>query len=151
MPTVPELRLMAKERGLVGTSKMVKAELEEALGLQVTGAPRTEKAPAAKPALKKPAVARKEGDLLQLIQISDDGTTTYLIPFSEIKDFEKLKAQIKIPLASREVLDKELGMDYVELMIEKAQDTVESDSVYEVKEGQRIAYTAVVDCQTPAS
>jgi hypothetical protein len=40
MPTVPELRAMAKERDLKGTSKMVKAELEAALGLKVTGRPR---------------------------------------------------------------------------------------------------------------
>lgn len=169
MSTVVELRQMAKERGITGISKMVKAELQKALGLPITGAPRAVKttsppvasASAPRPVVRcgakatpapapvkvvRPVVQRNKGDLLKLLQIGDnDETIAYIIPFEEIQDFNKLLDQASLPMTEREVVNEELGMDYIEeLCQDKAQDTVQADDVYVVQDDQRIVYTMVV-------
>jgi len=168
---------MAKERGITGISKMVKAELQKALGLPITGAPRAVKStspavasasasssaprpvvrcgagagakatPAPAPVkVVRSVVQRNKGDLLKLLQIGDnDETLTYIIPFEEIQDFNKLLDQASLPMAEREVVNEELGMDYIEeLCQDKAQDVVQADDVYVVQDDQRIVYTMVV-------
>jgi len=164
---------MAKERGITGISKMVKAELQKALGLPITGAPRAVKstspavasasASAPRPVVRcgatpapvkvvRKEVHRNKGDLLKILHVSGDDsgeTLTYIIPFEEVHDFNKLLDQAVLPMSEREVVNEELGMDYIEeLCQDKAQDTVQADDVYVVQDDQRIVYTMVVVSKT---
>jgi len=156
--TVPELRKMAKERGITGTSKMVKAELQEKLGLPVTGLPRpsvavgssSSSSASSAPASSAPAssarklVPRSEGDLLKMLVLSSNREiTTYIILFSEIDDFNKLLDQASLPLAERED-EAGLNANYIEILQDKALMVLEDDELYEVQDGQRIVYTLTV-------
>jgi hypothetical protein len=164
MSTVPELRQMAKKRGITGFSKMVKAELQEKLGLPVTGAPKTVKSstkvaprPTARPSVavgssssSAPAssarklVPRSKGDLLKMLVLSSDlEIKTYIILFSEIDDFNKLLDQASLPLAERED-EAGLNANYTEILQDKALMVLEHDELYEVQDGQRIVYTLTV-------
>lgn len=154
--TVPELRKLAKERGIAGTSKMIKAELQEKLGLPITGAPKSVKSSAK--VAPRPSVAvgsssassarklvpRSKGDLLKMLVLSSNrDIKTYIILFSEIDDFNKLLDQASLPLAERED-EAGLNANYIEILQDKALMVVEHDELYEVQDGQRIVYTLAV-------
>lgn len=170
MPTVVELRTMAKEQGVRGYSKMVKAELEAALGLEVTGAPRSApraspagraggRAPAAAPApapvqVQAPVeyvasspkvVERAEGDVV-VLSVVDPGAssliTTYMIRAEHVDDLDKLAEQVALPMSEREV-EGQGGLDYVERLISEHGVRMPGP-VYEVSEGERVIFASAV-------
>lgn len=161
MSTVTELKDLAKAKGIKGYTKMRKAELQAALGMEVTapppkpkdGSPKT-RAPKPRTAAKrKPAGAADESKeqvededekVIFISQLSEDGTVeSFIIPFAEVADFVKLKEQIKLPQAEREV-DETTGVDVVDTLVTKATETLKDGDDYEVPQGQRIVYTATV-------
>ena len=151
MPTIPQLKELAKANNVKITSRANKGDIEEAL--RKAGVPFEASAPrsAAKPkaaAKPKPVAAaapvRKPGALAEITSIQEDrSVVTYYIPFTSISDFNKLKAQIKLPLDEREV-DEELNVDYVEMLFEKAKHVVEGDDGFEPTGDEYIAFSANV-------
>jgi hypothetical protein len=164
--TVKELKEMAKTAKIVGYSTKVKAELEAALGLPVTGKPRSPKAAApVAPASSaqqstpksvssttstisiQPAVpAGPPIEYIQLKEVYDDSQTISLIQLSDVKDLVKLKEQIKLPIEERErpmVGDEQSELDYVELLLQKRKRTIK-DLYVDYASNEIIKFSAVV-------
>jgi predicted dinucleotide-binding enzyme len=148
MPTIPELRDLAKANKVYVPSRCNKSDIEELLAKAgvafEASAPRSAKQPV-RVAVPAAAIARLPGDLAELTAVQEDRTViTYYVPFSSIPDFAKLKAQIKLPLAAREVVDRNLNVDYLDALFEKALHTVEGDDGFEPQSNERIVFSANV-------
>jgi hypothetical protein len=155
MPTVPELKLMAKEKNIVGYSKMKKAELEEALGLE--SAPVKAAAPRGRPPARAPVAAAASSspeaapeptgpavDLFEVIEVHENGETFIsLIPLAEIEDLEKFKTQMALPISEREIKEKAIE-DYVEAILHKASRKIKGNDGSEISLSENIRYSQVV-------
>ena len=162
--TVPILREMAKEAKIKGYSKMVKAELEQALGITITGKPRGSKAspvatvekhethmkPVAKATHVKQETHYDQNDCIVLFIVGDAGQyDMYLLAMADIPDFEKLKAQIRLPVDQREVMVSGRDENYIDditTKFGKYLGDVEAEGYgdVDIKDGGRVVYTAVV-------
>lgn len=171
MSTVVELRQMAKDQHISGYSKMKKAELQEALGLEVS-APRVVK-PKAKPTVAESAAAAGASsssasapkaspkparvipqnilpdangpvvELFELVEVHEDGVAiTSLIPLSEIDDLDKLMEQIKLNTGDRE-REEDAQQDYVEKIIAKRSRRIVGSEGSEISVVEHIKYTQV--------
>jgi hypothetical protein len=147
MPTIPELKKLAKDNNVYISSRANKGEIEEALrkagvafeasAPRKAAAPKTKAAPVAN-------ITYKPGALAEITAIQEDrSVTTYYIPLTSIPDLNKLKAQIKLPLDQREV-DEAVNADYVEMLFDKAKHVVEADDGFEPTGDEYIAFSAVV-------
>lgn len=168
MPTVAELRHQAKEAGIRGYSKMVKAELETALDLPVTGKPRKESelktpyavrkmianatgrpmtrdAPKAPP---KPTYATNDVVVLFEVQAIDGEVRSlrHVIPANKIGSLTKLRDEIATPMHEREMVGTEGEEEsYIETLFKHSvRDDEEEASDYDSKPEQRVIFTAAV-------
>ena len=148
MPTIPQLKELAKDNKVYISSRANKADIEDAL--RKAGIPFDASVPRAAPKSKTtPAplagTGRQPGDLAELTTIQEDrSATTYYVPFTSITDFNKLKIQIKLPLSDRDIVDEELNIDYIDMLTQKAKHTVEGDDGFEPAADERIVFSANV-------
>ena len=118
---------MAKEAKITGYTTKIKSELEAALGLTITGKPRSPKvvAPVA------PGVSGTEAtssatpskvvapiEYIQIKEIREDNQVISLILRSDIPDLQKLKEQAQLPVADR-TPENDDGFDYIDLILKK--------------------------------
>ena len=147
MPTIPELKTLAKENNVYISSRANKSDIEEALRkanvpfeASVARAPAKPKASGS----SVPATAIKPGALIELTFINEDRTvTSYYIPYTAVSDIAKLKAQIKLPSTERE-FDEETSVYWLEKLIEFAAHEVSSDGGFEPQGAEHIVFSANV-------
>ena len=147
MPTIAELKELAKANGVYIQSRWKKGEIETELrnkGVEfAVSAPRSPPKAKTNQAVSVPTTM-KQGALVELTIVQEDSAVTYFIPYSDIPNLAKLKQQIKLPMSEREIVDKELNVDYIEQLFEKSQYTVEDGEGFEPSGDEYIAFSANV-------
>ena len=160
---------MAKAAKITGYSTKIKSELEEALGLPVTGKPRSPKkaAPCGSPQSAEQATASSSApkkktvvatatasssspsppvqqlDYLQVKEIYEDTEIVSLILLSDVEDLEKFKEQARLSIEERE-READADFDYVELVIKKRKRFLNAPSFIEYQPQENIRYSIVV-------
>lgn len=139
MPTVTELKALAKAANIPGYGKLVKAELEQALGLIVTGKPRSPlKEAAPKVTVPKATAAPKQQGESIIIRVVYTGNNAikYVLPLSAIDDYAKLKAQLALPASERDT-------NYVDTIVQRATTTIKDEYEYFTDREAPVAVVAV--------
>jgi hypothetical protein len=149
MPTITELKKLAKDNNVYISSRANKGDIEDALYKAnipfEASAPRKAATPKTM-AVAAPvaSVAYKPGALVEVVTIEEDRSArVHYLPVTSIPDLNKLKAQMKLPLDQREV-DEDLNVDYVEVLLEKAKHVIEGNDGFEPTGDEHIVYSANV-------
>ena len=173
MSTVAELRLMAKDQHISGYSKMKKADLQEALGLEVSaprvvkakvkptvaesaaaaGASSSSSASASTPAPSRPARVIPQNilpdangpvvELFELVEVHEDGVA--ITSLIPLSEIDDLdKLMEQIKLNTGErEREEDAQQDYVELIISKRSRRIVGSEGSEISVVEHIKYTQV--------
>jgi len=161
MPTVAELKDEAKKQGLKGYSRMVKSQLEEALGYEVVSKPKAEvktsigakKAAGVKPAPRAKEVTSlvrvyTEKDVIVLTEILAEGDPIiHVIPAQRIGELSELKKEIALPFLDRLPVDDESDQTHIDMLIVdevRRLEGAEAAGGYAAQDGENIIYSAAV-------
>lgn len=171
MPTVAELKEIAKSRGIRIPAKAVKAEIEELLGMPVTGKPRSSSPGQQKPAAVKrvseqavgsssrvasrpssravspspaaPPVPTEDVVLLMIMDANDE-QKTYLIKLEQAEQLKQVKQDIASYNQGTNDEEKDERFAPIKLLLEESVIIEDSDSGYEVPAKYRVIYTALL-------